>query len=158
MQEIICREVENDDELQECLAIRQKVFVDEQGLFSVSDRDDHDDGALHIAAVYKDKIIGTVRIYKDKDGIWWGGRLAVSKRFRGRAGRLLVQKAVEIVQSRKADHFKAYVQIENINFFKNLNWKPVGAVFYYHEKPHQLMEAELRPLRQIKTGLTGEED
>ena len=95
--EILCRPVGNDDELRECFEIRKKIFVEEQALFKDTDRDEQDAEALHIAAFYKKRIIGTVRIYVDDDGIWWGGRLAVKKKYRGRAGRLLVQKAVQIV-------------------------------------------------------------
>ena len=44
---------------------------------AVDDRDEHDEYAIHYAALLRDEIIGTVRIYRDQDGIWWGGRLAV---------------------------------------------------------------------------------
>jgi len=142
MSQIICREANGTAELNECFAIRQKIFVDEQKLFAGTDRDEHDRQAVHIGAFLNDRIIGTVRVYADSSGIWWGGRLAVLKRFRGRAGKLLVQKAIETVRAKKAYCFRAYVQVENVNFFKSLGWTPLGATTDHHGRPHQLMEAQ----------------
>ena len=144
MTEIICRPAENRAELEECFLIRKKIFVDEQGLFTETDQDEHDAEAIHIVALYKDKIIGTVRIYEQKDSIWWGGRLAVEKKLRGRAGRLLVQKAVKIIRGSNAKCFRAYIQLKNVSFFKNLKWKPIGEKVFLHGKPHLLMEAEIK--------------
>ena len=144
MTEIICRPAENRAELEECFLIRKKIFVDEQGLFTETDQDEHDAEAIHIVALYKDKIIGTVRIYEQKDNMWWGGRLAVEKKLRGRAGRLLVQKAVEIIRGSNAKSFRAYIQLRNVSFFKNLKWKPIGEKVFLHGKLHLLMEAEIK--------------
>ncbi len=94
MIDIICRRIASEDELAQCLDIRRKVFVQEQHIFEHSDRDDYDGQAIHLAAFYQSRIIGTVRVYQDADGAWWGGRLAVLKKYRGRAGRDLVIAAV----------------------------------------------------------------
>ena len=104
----------------------------------------NDEKSIHIAALHKDRVIGTVRAYKEKKGIWWGGRLAVMKKNRGRAGMLLIQKAVETVKEKNAKHFRANVQLENVSLFKGLGWKPTGDVFLYNGKKHQLMEADLK--------------
>lgn len=142
--EIVCRPVKDKIEIKECFQIRKKVFVEEQGLFKTTDRDEHDKQSTHIAALHKDKIIGTVRVYEGKDGIWWGGRLAVAKGFRGNAGRLLIQSAVEYVKERNAECFRAHVQLKNVPFFKALKWRPLRSVMLCHGEPHQLMEAELK--------------
>lgn len=143
MIDIICRPAENEQEIRQCFIIRKTVFVEDQGLFEESDRDEKDNKSIHIIALHADKIIGTVRVYMEDDDIWWGGRLAVLKRFRGKAGRLLIIKAVEIVREKKAKHFFANVQQKNVPFFKTLKWKPAGQVFFHYDEPHQLMEAEL---------------
>ncbi len=144
MSAIVCRPVKNDAELQKCFEIRRKIFVDEQGLFDGTDRDEYDDCAIHLVAFHNDQIIGTVRIYEQEDNIWWGGRLAITKRYRGRAGKQLVHKAMKIVAAADARHFYAHVQRKNVTFFKNLGWQPEGPVFRLHGKPHQLMEARLK--------------
>jgi putative N-acetyltransferase (TIGR04045 family) len=144
MSDIVCRPVKNEDELRECFLIRKKIFVDEQGLFKETDRDENDEKSIHIVALHKDKVIGTVRVYKEKKCTWWGGRLAVRKKNRGRAGKLLIQKAVEIVKEKNAKHFRANVQLENVRLLKGLGWEPTGDVFLYNGKPHQLMESDLK--------------
>ncbi len=141
--DILCRLVKDGAEIRNCFEIRRKIFVEEQGLFDGSDVDEHDTNAHHIAAFINDRIIGTVRVYREKENIWWGGRLAVLLRYRGRAGRLLIQKAVETVSSLGAKNFFANVQIKNVKFFKSLGWKPVGEEFEINTVLHQLMEADL---------------
>jgi putative N-acetyltransferase (TIGR04045 family) len=142
MLDIYCRQIENDEEQAVCFKIRKQVFVDEQKLFPDTDLDEHDKEALHIAAVSNDKIIGTVRIYREEEDVWVGGRLAVKKRYRGKAGKLLVLKAVEIVKANNAKVFKAVIQADNVPFFINLKWKPVGEMFLHHGQMHQLMQSQ----------------
>jgi len=141
--DIICRPIQDAAELNEAFSIRKKIFVDEQGLFKSTDRDEQDQKAIHLIAWYKDKIIGTVRLYEEEDNVWWGGRLAIIKPYRGKAGKLLVQKALEVVKQSGALHFYANIQIDNVIFFENMSWKSVGNVCLLHGKQHQLMEADL---------------
>ena len=143
MFEIICRPVQNQEELFESFALRKEVFVEEQNLFKRTDRDRYDKHAIHIVALYNNKIVGTVRVHRDKADIWYGSRLAVLKRFRGKAGRILIQKAVEVVKENGAKKFMAHIQKRNVPLFKRLKWTAVGQVFTHHGKPHQLMEAKL---------------
>jgi putative N-acetyltransferase (TIGR04045 family) len=143
MIEIFCRRIENDDELEQCLEIRRKVFVQEQHVFEHSDRDAYDGLAIHLAAFYQQRIIGTVRVYQDADCTWWGGRLAVLKKYRGRAGRDLVLAAVGTVKLLGAEHFYANILSENLNFFKNIGWRTVGDEFLLYGRPHRLVEADL---------------
>jgi putative N-acetyltransferase (TIGR04045 family) len=140
---IICRPVQNQEELFESFALRKEVFVEEQKLFKRTDRDRHDKHAIHIIALYNNKIVGTVRVHRDKADTWYGSRLAVLKRFRGKAGKILIQKAVEVVKENGAKQFMAHIQKRNVPLFKRLKWKPVGQIINYHNEPHQLMEAKL---------------
>ena len=139
----MCRPVKNREELLESYSLRKEVFVEEQKLFKRTDRDRHDKHAIHIIALYNNKIVGTVRVHRDKTDIWYGSRLAVLKRFRGKAGKILIQKAVEVVKGNGAKQFMAHIQKRNVPLFKRLKWTEVGRVFTHHGKPHQLMEAKL---------------
>jgi len=136
--------VRSESELKACYTIRRKVFVEEQNLFAGTDRDRYDKEAIHIAAWQSGRMIGTVRIYEKGRGIWFGGRLAVLKGFRGRAGRLLVEKAIETARAKNAERFLAYIQARNVPFFKRCGWSKAGEVLNYHGVPHQLMEANLK--------------
>ena len=140
---IICRPVQNKKELLQSYALRREVFVEEQKLFKRTDRDRYDKHAIHIIALYNNKTVGTVRVHRQTDDIWHGSRLAVLKRFRGNAGKILIQKAVDVVKENGAKQFIAYIQKRNVPLFKRLKWTEVGQVFTHHGKPHQLMEAKL---------------
>ena len=144
MTTIICRQISNDEELAQCFDIRRKVFVQEQHLFEDTDIDDHDGHAIYLAAFFQNRIIGTVRMYGDDAGNWWGGRLAVLKKYRGRAGRELVLAAVAEIKLRGADHFYAHIFEENLNFFKIIGWRQIGKSFLMLGRPHILIEADIR--------------
>lgn len=133
---IRCRPVADAAELLQCLAIRARVFVDEQGLFLQTDRDRHDAGAIHLLAEQGGAIVGTVRVYRFK-GRWWGGRLAVLRSVRGRAGKLLVRHAVETARGCGAERLYANVQQQNVAFFLKLGWQPDGDPFVMNDTPHQ---------------------
>ena len=143
MTQILCKLVATPQELRAAYKIRHEIFVKEQKLFSRSDRDTFDSRAIHIVALLKNEVVGTVRVYERDSGVWFGSRLAVQKSCRGQVGGLLVQKAIETVQELEAKQFFAYVQLHTVSFFKRRRWKPVGEPVDYHGKPHQLMEAQL---------------
>ena len=144
MKKVFCQIAENEEEISECYRIRREVFVTEQRLFKNSDRDKFDKNAIHIFAKQNGEIIGTVRVFEEKDGVWFGGRLAVLKKARrGSAAKLLVKKAVETANEKKAKKFLAWVQETNVNFFLRLGWKKTDKKKIYLRKPHQLMEANL---------------
>lgn len=140
MEGLVVRVARDEEEVLKCFEIREDIFLEEQKIFQASDRDDHDRNAIHIVAVQGEEIVGTVRVYQEGEGIWYGGRLAVLQAHRGRVvGKLLVRKAVEVVKGRNARRFYAYIQDKNVLFFKRLGWIPLGEIRKYG-LPHQLME------------------
>lgn len=141
--EITCRFARTEDELSVCYQIRHQVFVEEQGIFKVSDRDEMDEEAIHIIAKAGDVVQGTVRLNRKYDGQWWGSRLAVIPKFRGIAGRSLVHKAEETVREKKGKVLRAYIQEKRVDFFRQLGWKEIGELIQYCGLPHKIMEADL---------------
>ncbi|UCD84166.1 MAG: MSMEG_0568 family radical SAM protein [Deltaproteobacteria bacterium] len=141
--EVACQIARTDDELDTCYRIRHQVFVEEQGIFKGSDRDEMDAEAIHIIAKAGDVVQGTVRLNRKYDGQWWGSRLAVIPKYRGIAGRSLVRKAEETVREKKGKVLRAYIQENRVDFFKQLGWKDIGGPTQYCGLPHQLMEADL---------------
>ncbi len=133
-----------EEDLAACRAVRRAVFVDEQRLFENDDADGHDADAIHILARVNGEVAGVVRCYPVRDGVWYGGRLAVLPGFRSRLGAKLVRKAVEIMEDRgDVRRFFATVQVQNVRFFTFLHWVTLGRPFMYEGCLHQLME---RPL------------
>lgn len=142
---VICHSARNSQELEAAFAIRQQVFVDEQHLFSGTDRDEHDQHSIHLIARNEDSIIGTVRVYPLQDGLWIGGRLAVKQGFRdSRAGMLLVKEAMKTVKKKNAQCFEAAIQEPNVPFFRRLGWQETGEAMEYHGLVHQRMRADLQ--------------
>ncbi len=127
--------------LEASLAIRREVFVEEQGLFRDSDRDEMDSRSLHIVALRDGECAGTVRLTSLGNGDWLGSRLAVRRPFRGRAGALLVRKAEEEVRRRGGIRFRAYVQPSRVKFFERCQWKVLERIPSFHGRPHFLMAA-----------------
>jgi putative N-acetyltransferase (TIGR04045 family) len=137
---------ESKEELEEYFRLRHAVFVEEQKIFSGTDVDERDRGAIHIIALKGPDgvMVGGVRCYTTGNDTWYGGRLTAANGYRnGRVGSGLVRFAVETVKSRGCRRFLAYVQPQNVNFFKRLDWKPVGEPVVYEGITHQLMEADL---------------
>ncbi|MBW1988299.1 MAG: GNAT family N-acetyltransferase [Deltaproteobacteria bacterium] len=139
----LVRPASHGGEIRQALALRRRVFVEEQGLFPATDEDAHDAAAFHLVALDHGRVVGTVRVYADDaPGVWWGGRLAVERGFRGgRTGVRLVAAAVTLAREAGAKRFCARVQAENEKFFLSLGWKRTGEDFTYQGRVHVPMEA-----------------
>ena len=78
---IACRLATGDGELQAHFELRRCVFVEEQGLFVMDDRDERDDepGTLHAIGLADGEPCGAVRLYPIDPAAhqWKGDRLAV---------------------------------------------------------------------------------
>src|SRR5690606_21421848 len=115
--------------------LRREAFVDEQALFTGSDRDDWDDhpATVVLVAVTPDgSIVGGVRLTPGdagRDLAWWNGsRLVVERSRRGQAalGAALVGAACATAEARGALRFEATVQRERSAFFRRLGWSHLG--------------------------------
>lgn len=128
-----------ENEKAECLAIRYRVFVEEQKIFRESDIDKLDRRSIYLYAKVDNKIIGTVRLTKLKEGLWLGSRLAVEKKYRKGAGILLIKLAENFVSKNGGGILRAFVQKRKEKLFNRLGWKTLREV-RYHGLPHFLME------------------
>ncbi|MEQ9619494.1 MAG: GNAT family N-acetyltransferase [Deltaproteobacteria bacterium] len=150
MEKFIFKIAEDDKELEDYFRLRHDVFVKEQKIFSETDIDKYDTDPFHkvINIISVDqpngKVIGAVRCYRKEGDTWVGGRLSVARGYRnGRVGAGLVRFAVQTMKSGSCKKFLAYVQPQNVRFFKRLGWTPIGEAETYQGFPHQLMEADL---------------
>ncbi len=110
--------------------LRRQAFVDELGLFSGSDRDEHDDHAVELVARLHDRVVGGVRLYEVGPGWWHGGRLVVAPDVRGAtgAGRALADAACAEAERRGALRFEATVLPANAALFARWGWDPLRNV------------------------------
>jgi putative N-acetyltransferase (TIGR04045 family) len=140
-EELAWEVVEGGSLLEASFAIRHEVFVQEQGMFRETDRDEMDPLSWHILAMKGGTCVGTVRITPMGNGDWLGSRLAVREPFRGQVGPLLVKKAEEEVKKRGGRHFRAYIQSSRVAFFERCEWRRLKGIPDYHGRPHVLMSA-----------------
>jgi putative N-acetyltransferase (TIGR04045 family) len=129
--------------------LRRAIFTLEQGLFGETDRDAHDQHATPIVAETSiagmpDRVVGVVRIYSERDGVWFGGRLGVDPDYRrvGAIGTALITEAVSTANGFGARRFFATIQQRNVRYFQRHHFQPLEAVEVCGQ-PHWLMEADL---------------
>jgi len=129
--------------------LRREIFALEQGLFGETDRDAHDDVATPIVAQTQiagmpDRVVGVVRIYPERDGVWFGGRLGVDPSFRrvGAIGTALITEAVSTAHAFGARQFFATVQERNVRYFCRHHFEPLRELDVCG-RPHRLMAAAL---------------
>lgn len=132
-----------------CAALRRAVFCGEQGLFEEDDTDALDGVAIPLAAIacvagQPESVVGTVRIHRDTDGVWWGSRLAVARDYRRAAwlGSALIGFAVGHARALGCGRFLARVQQANVPLFTRLHWQSLATV-EVRGAPHALMAAAL---------------
>ncbi len=143
---LICHTARTQTELAAAMAVRRRVFIEEQQLFQDSDADDHDPSAVHLVLKSGPDIVGTVRAFRGEsgNGHWIGGRLAVCKESRSfGSARLLVKEAMKRVKKLGCTRFTAQVQEKNVPFFTKIGWRAVGPLNSHLGLPHRLMEADL---------------
>jgi radical SAM protein (TIGR04043 family)/putative N-acetyltransferase (TIGR04045 family) len=146
------RQARTAAEIRAYMRLREDVFVTEQAIFPSTDRDGHDASAIVIIAEANGTLVGGVRCYPGRGGVWFGGRLAVDRNYRNGAnlGALLVRKAVETMRERgDVRRFLALVQLQNRRFFQRLGWTMLGKPFFLRGCRHQMMEY---PLTEIQDG------
>jgi len=147
---IECRAAKTADELAAHYAVRHRVFVAEQSIFSGTDRDQHDGdpATVHVVGLVDGVIGGSVRLFPLDDAAkrWQGDRLAVLPGFRTKGlGAPLVRYAVWLAGACGGEVMVAHIQLPNVTFFLRLGWYRTGAVETYAGLPHQPMSIALRP-------------
>jgi putative N-acetyltransferase (TIGR04045 family) len=145
-----CRLADAADLLRGHMAVREAVFVREQGVFD-DDRDfrDDDPATLHVVGVADGGVVAAVRLYPlDFMGTWRGDRLAILPAMRrGRMAAQLVRYAVMLAGERGGHEMHAMIQLPNVRFFRGLDWHESGPVISYAGRPHQPMRIGLSRFR-----------
>lgn len=146
---IECRLAAGANDLDAHFELRRAVFVREQRLFSVDDRDEWDSRSetLHAVGFVDGLACGAVRLYPlggDAPAQWKGDRLAVMSDHRANhLGAALVRFAVATSGRLGGRQMIAHVQVPNVRFFEHLGWHREGAPSPFHGIDHQLMSIAL---------------
>jgi len=139
------RVVAADDEhlRQQAVAIRRRVFIEEQGVPEAIEMDADDARAFHVVAIRGAQAVGCARMVPHRDYVKIG-RMAVEREWRGRGvGRRLLDTMLQ--QARALGYRRAilHAQLHAEGFYLKAGFGPLGDVFDEAGIAHRRMEREL---------------
>jgi predicted GNAT family N-acyltransferase len=121
-------------------AIRDAVFVAEQGVPAELEHDELDVGAVHVLVYDGARPVATGRILADGRI----GRMAVLARERGRgAGRLMLAELVAAARRAGLDRVYCHAQCHALGFYEAMGFTAEGPVFTEAGIEHRYMSAPL---------------
>ena len=132
-----------NDEVSAALALRSRVFCDEQGVSFEADQDGRDPEATHIVAVEDGTVIGTCRLLF-RGPVARLGRLAVEPERRGDgiAGAIL-READRVAVDAGADSIALHAQTYAQSLYENAGYREYGPTFVEEGIEHVAMEKRL---------------
>lgn len=139
---ITCRKLAKDEFLP-ALAVRIKVFVEEQAVPIEEEQDHYDDTATHFGAFCEDELIATARlvVLEDKGKI---GRVAVLKEYRGLGvGKQLMERVLAECEQLGLTEAILGSQTHAIKFYESLGFIAEGPVYPDAGIPHRDMRKKL---------------
>ena len=129
-------------ELYEILKVRFAVFFLEQGIRYL-DLDNIDYTATHLAIFRRGQVIAYARLFADAEsGVFNIGRLLSIRRGKG-FGKHVVEQAVLEAKRQGASRVQLHAQLQNLDFFRQLGFKPVGESFIEADLPHICMQKQI---------------
>jgi len=125
-------------------ALREQVFVLEQGVAAADELDALDAQSVHVAARGADgSVIGTARLTPARSI----GRMAVLREWRGRGvGEAMLRTLVEYARARGWPELDLHAQSHAIGFYERAGFVAEGPEFLECDIPHRLMRLPLQPL------------
>jgi ElaA protein len=138
-------EVESAKQLEQALAVRLAVFVEEQGVSLAQEIDGHDDAARHLLALRDGEPVGTLRLRWVDDGrVAKIERVAVLPRARGaKTGRALVEAALAAARAAGAEAALLHAQTAVEGFYARLGFLAFGPEFVEDGIMHVAMSLPL---------------
>ncbi len=109
-------------------AIRQNVFIEEQGVDSSKEQDKFEEEAVHYLLRYNNNNVGAARRRATDNGIKLE-RFAILREYRGRGmGKKLVEEVLKDVEDSK-EQIYLHAQIQVVDFYANSNFVKEGELF-----------------------------
>jgi ElaA protein len=131
MREIAIVEVGSAEQLEQALAIRLAVFVEEQGVSRAQEIDGLDDAARHLLALRNAEPVGTLRLrWLDHGRVAKIERVAVLPPARGaKIGQALVEAALAVARASGAEAARLHAQTTVQGFYARLGFVASGPEF-----------------------------
>lgn len=127
----------------EAMALREAVFVDEQGF--TDEFDDLDQISIHLVLFQEDVPAAVCRVFWDEDmGQYILGRVAVSKDHRNKhLGTVIVRAAQEQVRKMGGKELHLHAQCRITAFYEAIGYTKYGPIEDDQGCPHIWMKREL---------------
>ena len=121
-------------------AIRQKVFIEEQGVPRELELDEYDPMAWHALAFRKDQCIGTGRLVEIAQNAGQIGRIAVLADFRGQGfAKAILIKLIELASNQGMSTLTPHSQVSAIPFYEKFGFIVQGSIYEEAGIPHRNM-------------------
>lgn len=121
-------------------AIREAVFIREQGFAPEEKFDEQDQQAWHLVVEMDEQPVATGRLAIDREGNWKLGSIAVLPDFRGqKIGDFVVRLLVDRALSMPKAPIYVIAQQGAVGFYQSIGFRSEGPVFEHHGRPHQRM-------------------
>jgi predicted GNAT family N-acyltransferase len=134
------REARDAPERAAALALRERVYVAEQGVPLSEELDGRDEEAVHLVAVSGDQVVGTCRLLVAGDTVRLG-RMAVAPEFRGRGVGASLLAESEMVSGRLgARRIALHAQTHALGLYEKAGYAPLGEPFMEAGIEHLTME------------------
>ncbi|MFN3954307.1 MAG: GNAT family N-acetyltransferase [Pararhodobacter sp.] len=137
-------DISTTTDLDVCLALRRRVFIEEQGVSEAEEIDGLDDEAVHLLARIDGHAVGTARLLlRGETGKI--GRVCVLREARGTGlGVALIKAALAHLRARGGiREARLSAQSHAIGFYERLGFTPEGAEFLDAGIPHRHMRRAL---------------
>jgi predicted GNAT family N-acyltransferase len=137
------RETISQDEVTAALALRSRVFCDEQGVSFEADQDGRDPEAIHIVAMDDGAVIGTCRLLF-RGQVARLGRLAVEPGRRGDGvGAAILREADRVAVGAGAETIALHAQTYALPLYEAAGYEQYGPTFVEEGIEHVAMEKRL---------------
>ena len=146
---MIARLIKGEAELEKCLQIRRRVFVEEQGVAKNLELDGLEAECVHFLAwsdsdAELDRAVGTARLWIDCNGVAKAQRVAVLATARGGGvGRQLMRVVEQETRARGIAELILGAQISALPFYRAIGYRAYGDEFDDAGIPHRMMHRGL---------------
>ncbi|MEG3848696.1 GNAT family N-acetyltransferase [Microcoleus sp. herbarium19] len=146
MPQIDIRPVKNQQELEEMFYQRWLVLRSPLGMDKGSEKDSHEDTALHLIAMCDRKIIGSARLRELSPELGSISYVAVLPEFQNRGiGTKLIAELIVKAQAKNLKTLRLKSRINAIKFYHKLGFAEQDKPFDFLGIPHVFMELEIKP-------------
>ena len=124
----------------EAFEVRKAVFILEQGVPEEMEIDEFDPVSIHILAYSNHSCVATARLVLNENGSGQIGRMAILSKFRKQGlGRQIMEKLLELAQSKGLASLFLHAQVNAIPFYEKLGFQAVGPTYDEAGIPHRNM-------------------